>query len=354
MTDVANRNRVTKGVTNGGQFAAESKAEQTGGTSFLKPAETGPKLDDAKNRAIVDVVNGPLSRGVANKDRRTAFDLMYLDNAPGHLDFAGGMMDTVHTLYGHRLDEVAREPGGEPHELKVAGKKRTRAEDRARWATTMGTVPDWVKAKGPGAIAEFNRGRIAGALVLSGLDHEYDLSRPEPSSDEDAAESSPDNVVTTAEFDGREFEIDLNDDELDNYTIYEGNEELASFVYTGDPEDHDVLQSAALNELSSTGDIERCSECEGSLADGEGYDGLCGNCADRAEKDDDDDEDDGPSALALTPAAAPGMSILVAQRREDGTYVYAGKTVVPGQKLRVFHRGGSTEYLVQGPAGDAS
>lgn len=34
-----------------------------------------------------------------------------------------------------------------------------------------------------------------------------------------------------------------------------------------------------------------CSECKDHLLnDGEGYDGKCGNCADRAEKEDDDDE----------------------------------------------------------------
>ncbi|CCG43339.1 hypothetical protein [Magnetospirillum molischianum] len=38
-------------------------------------------------------------------------------------------------------------------------------------------------------------------------------------------------------------------------------------------------------ELNKEGD-DRCSECGASLEDGEGYDGKCGNCADREENED--------------------------------------------------------------------
>lgn len=31
------------------------------------------------------------------------------------------------------------------------------------------------------------------------------------------------------------------------------------------------------------GEADLCSECSGSLDDGEGYDGMCGDCADKAE-----------------------------------------------------------------------
>lgn len=105
-------------------------------------------------------------------------------------------------------------------------------------------------------------------------------------------EAGPTNVVTTASFDDREYDIDLDDAESGHYVVYEQDDQLTDFNYAGDPEDHDSLQAAALQALEDSGDIERCSECQSSLDDGEGWNGLCGNCADQAEDDGEWDEDD--------------------------------------------------------------
>jgi len=44
-----------------------------------------------------------------------------------------------------------------------------------------------------------------------------------------------------------------------------------------------TIKDVAL-EACYTLNEESCDECGASLADGEGYDGLCGNCADKAER----------------------------------------------------------------------
>lgn len=45
----------------------------------------------------------------------------------------------------------------------------------------------------------------------------------------------------------------------------------------------DTLAVQAADEPEPDGSGELCSQCGGSLADGEGWDGLCGSCADRAD-----------------------------------------------------------------------
>jgi len=49
------------------------------------------------------------------------------------------------------------------------------------------------------------------------------------------------------------------------------------------------IADALLEDLDP--DDDECRECGGENTDGEGYDGLCGSCADKAEPDDDDDDD---------------------------------------------------------------
>lgn len=393
MTDATNRNRVQRGVSTGGQFATETKAEPAGGTHALTAPSPSrrPHLDDTMNRAIVEVVNGPLSRGVANRERRARF--LQLRDPAHRPEFTAGMDDTIRTLYGHRMN-----PSASTEELvEFAGLKRTRQADRVFWLEDLHHLPEQAKALDQDGAAEFKRGRIAGALALSGMDAQYDLSRPVPEPDFEPREVSslsmngdtyyvvstrepevyavfrededgdeeigdfpysgdpdeqdahweiqrlaideleqngitedidevPDNVVTTVEFGGTEFEIDLNDAEPHQYTVYRDGEELASFSYAGDPEDHDELQGAALRELEASGEIEVCSgeNCSNSLDDGEGWDGKCGDCADRAENDDEDDEDSPVCELCNTrltrdEAALTKPVLMCTDCRDEGT-----------------------------------
>ena len=44
-----------------------------------------------------------------------------------------------------------------------------------------------------------------------------------------------------------------------------------------------------IRTLQEAAEDDACTQCGESTADGEGYDGLCGNCADKAEREEDDD-----------------------------------------------------------------
>lgn len=56
-----------------------------------------------------------------------------------------------------------------------------------------------------------------------------------------------------------------------------------------------VVELETTDQDEALDDDERCSECGGELSDNEGYDGLCGPCADAAEAEgrwgDPDDDD---------------------------------------------------------------
>lgn len=94
-----------------------------------------------------------------------------------------------------------------------------------------------------------------------------------------------DRTVCSFSFSEQDFELVM--DSPGHYVIYEGDGEVMDFEYTGDPEDHDCLESAALQELEDHGHIERCRAegCGNDLDDGQGFDGYCGDCADQAEAD---------------------------------------------------------------------
>jgi hypothetical protein len=47
----------------------------------------------------------------------------------------------------------------------------------------------------------------------------------------------------------------------------------------------DLMAFVAVYEASDDDEDEKCDECDGSLDDNEGYDGLCGSCADKAEEE---------------------------------------------------------------------
>lgn len=96
-----------------------------------------------------------------------------------------------------------------------------------------------------------------------------------------------------------EVEVDLVDG-VDEFTVWRRPQKVrgrwrvdlgdefgtaAGVIYANDE---------ALVAVAEYDEEERCSQCGANLADGEGFDGRCGNCADRAEADGewDDEEDD--------------------------------------------------------------
>lgn len=81
----------------------------------------------------------------------------------------------------------------------------------------------------------------------------------------------------------RTFRVESNDERFE-YSIYEGQEEVAYFTASeGNVASEDELWKEALEELQAAGVAEACSECSKPVDDGEDYDGKCGSCADKEE-----------------------------------------------------------------------
>lgn len=68
------------------------------------------------------------------------------------------------------------------------------------------------------------------------------------------------------------------------YNILENDEVIDEFEMTQTAISEDHLWSRAREHLAAAGTIEMCSECTSPIDDGEGYDGLCGNCADKSQE----------------------------------------------------------------------
>lgn len=208
--------RQPKGVPVGGQFAAASHTESgitldaTAPTRLVlprdpllgrharcpepRPAEWVFGRDECIDAAVGTVMDGPLSRGVVNAQRRAAFNAWhdwaeakaFETKDPAYRDFAAGLRTGVAALYERRMGHY--EPGmdrfklnGAPtyvadHALQVSGTKRTSGEDREHWRKLLKHAPT----------EEWHRGHVAAGLILSGADGYWGL-RDDP----DAAVTVP-------------------------------------------------------------------------------------------------------------------------------------------------------------------
>jgi hypothetical protein len=289
------RNRVLRGVPEGGRFAAEHHTEP--GISLDGPAISRLELpedgflgrharcpepkpdnwvfgrDECIDAAVGTVQDGPLSRGVVNAQRRDAFHVWHewaMTRAietknPAYDDFVSGLRTGVAALYERRMDHY--EPGldrfkpfGTPvyvadHALQISGTKRASAEDREHWRKLLKRTPN----------EAWHRGHLAAGLVLSGSDGYWGI-RQNP----DAAVLGP--VQDEPEADPRDgsnqvFDFEVMGDEglatysVDNlgggsYTMYAEDGTSIEFEHHGDPEDHYSVQDKAAAALKARGIID--------------------------------------------------------------------------------------------------
>lgn len=194
------------GIPAGGQFAADAHTEP--GITLIPPAR-GTKLDlpedgfqgrhsgdpsvrpegwvfgedQSIDAAVGTVMDGPLSRGVVNAQRRGSFHLWHEwamaraieTNDPAYEHFAMGLRTGVAALYERRLG--AYEPGldrfkpsGTPtyiahSALGVSATKRASFEDREHWRRLLKRTPS----------EGWHRGHLAAGLILSGADGYWGL-----------------------------------------------------------------------------------------------------------------------------------------------------------------------------------
>ncbi|MET4143782.1 hypothetical protein [Arthrobacter sp. UYCo732] len=208
--------RQPKGIPAGGQFAATAHTEagivleeQAGSRlelpddGFLgrharcpepRPAEWVFGEDASVDAAVGTVMDGPLSRGVVNAQRREAFQAWhewamnrYLETkSPDYMQFAMGLRTGVSSLYERRLAHY--EPGldrfnqsGTPvyvadHAVQISGTKRASIEDREHWRKLLKLTPD----------EAWHRGHLAAGLIVSGAEGYWGLR-----GDPDAAALGP-------------------------------------------------------------------------------------------------------------------------------------------------------------------
>jgi len=197
--------RQPKGIPSGGQFAATTHAEP--GLTLAGPVASRLDLpedsfqgrharcpeprpdgwvfgeDASIDAAVGTVMDGPLSRGVVNAQRRGSFQLWHewaMDRyqetkEPDYMQFAMGLRTGVASLYERRMNHY--EPGldrfnqlGTPayvadHAAQVSGTKRTSFEDREHWRKLLKNTPD----------EAWHRGHLAAGLILSGADGYWGL-----------------------------------------------------------------------------------------------------------------------------------------------------------------------------------
>lgn len=286
--------RVLRGVPEGGRFSVDHRAEPdlTLGTApgarlvlpedgFLgrqarcpepRPADWVFGRDECIDAAVGTVIDGPLSRGVVNAQRRGSFHAWHEwamtrsleTNDPAYDEFAMGLRTGVASLYERRLGAYEPgldrfKPGGTPtyiasSALDISGTKRASAEDREHWRKLLKRTPS----------EAWHRGHLAAGLILSGADGYWGL-REEP----DAAVLGP---VTDEPDDPRDdsnqvfdFEV-MGEDGLatwsvDNlgggsYAMYADDGTRIDFEYHGDPEDHSNVQDRAAAALKARGIID--------------------------------------------------------------------------------------------------
>jgi hypothetical protein len=289
------RHRVLRGIPEGGQFAATTHTEPdlalgTPPATRLvlpedgfagrharcpepKPADWVFGRDECIDAAVGTVTDGPLSRGVANAQRRDAFHAWHewaMTRAietkdPAYDDFVSGMRTGVAALYERRMDHY--EPGldrfkafGTPvyvadHALQISGTKRASAEDREHWRKLLKLTPS----------EAWHRGHLAAGLVLSGGDGYWGM-RENPDAVvlgpvEDAPEENPrdeSNQIFDFEVSAESGFDTYSVDSLGagSYAMYAEDGTSIEFEYHGDPEDHYNIQDKAAAALKARGIID--------------------------------------------------------------------------------------------------
>lgn len=239
-----------------------------------RPGEWVFGRNECIDAAVGTVMDGPLSRGVVNRQRREAFHVWHEWAMARHQetrdqayeDFAMGLRTGVASLYERRMDHYDPsldrfKHGGTPvyvadHALQISGTKRTSFEDREHWRKLLQHAPT----------DAWHRGHLSAGLFLSGSDGYWGLR------------DDPDGTVLGA--DDRELEEDgIEDDSnqifdfevmgenglatysVDNlgggsYAMYAEDGTSIDFEHHGDPEDHQGIQDKAAAALKTRGIID--------------------------------------------------------------------------------------------------
>lgn len=289
--------RQPRGIPSGGQFTAtaHSEPEIALGGHPSNPADlpadafTGrqarcpePRPDEwvfgenaSIDAAVGTVMDGPLSRGVVNAQRRKAFNTWHewaMNRAretkdPAYERFVMGLRTGVASLYERRMGHY--EPGldrfhegGTPtyiadHALQVSGAKRTSFEDREHWRKLLKHTPD----------EAWHRGHLSAGLILSGADEYWGLrddpdgaaishGRTEVPADDSSGPES--NQIFDFEVIGEDGLVSYGVDNLGggNYTLYAEDGTSIDFEHNGDPEDHYSIQDKATAALKARGIID--------------------------------------------------------------------------------------------------
>ncbi|ACL42153.1 hypothetical protein Achl_4202 (plasmid) [Pseudarthrobacter chlorophenolicus A6] len=297
MTD--NIARQPAGIPTGGQFATTSHSEPgislAGSHSpselvlpedtFLGRHASCPEPRPAEwvfgEHASVDavvgtVMDGPLSRGVVNAQRRAAFNAWHewamakaLETKdPAYDDFAQGLRTGVASLYERRMDHYEPgldrfKPGGTPvyvadHALQVSGSKRTSFEDREHWRTLLKRTPS----------EAWHRGYLAAGLLLSGADGYWGLRESaETTVLGPSGDNASDDVDTATDESNQIFDFEIMVEEglatysVDDlgggsYAMYAEDGTTIEFEHHGDTEDNYSIQDKAAAALKSRGIID--------------------------------------------------------------------------------------------------
>jgi hypothetical protein len=162
---------------------AETFEGRHSGNPAVRPDDWVFGEDTSIDAVVGTVMEGPLSRGVVNAQRREAFHAWHdwaQDRAletkdPAYEHFAMGLRTGVAALYERRLGAYSPgldrfKPGGTPtyiasSAVEVAGTKRASAEDREHWRKLLKLTPS----------VEWHRGHLAAGLILSGADGYWGL-----------------------------------------------------------------------------------------------------------------------------------------------------------------------------------
>jgi len=169
---------------------SQRSAGNSGAFARVGLNEAGTDLNNATGRkplamyvdfAVGEVMDGPLSRGVANKERRLRADEMLKKaEAEQRTEYKLGM------IYGLQL--LMDKPSGATWEdlLETAGKKRASKGNRLIWKESLQLLPYLIRdgedvldfdTATEEQVDEFNAGQLGVALALSGLDDGYNLDR---------------------------------------------------------------------------------------------------------------------------------------------------------------------------------
>jgi hypothetical protein len=285
--------RHPKGIPAGGQFAATTHTEpaisldapaisrlQLPEDGFLgrharcpepRPAEWVFGEDASIDAAVGTVMDGPLSRGVVNAQRRGSLHLWHEwamarameTRDPAYQDFAMGLRTGVAAMYERRMNHYDPsldrfKPGGTPvyvadHALQISGTKRASFEDREHWRKLLKRTPS----------EAWHRGHLAAGLVLSGADGYWGLRE-----NSDAAVAGPQapagdqrdesNQVFDFEVMGEEGLATYSVDNLGggSYAMYAEDGTSIEFEHHGDHEDHYSIQDKAAAALKARGIID--------------------------------------------------------------------------------------------------